>query len=130
MYSRKVIGWSLGNRKTADLTLRALRHALRVRAPRPGLILHTDRGVEYEAYLSQNELGRRGIQPSMNRARQCTDKAHMESFFHRLKAEVIHGVSFKSEHKLRVVLSGYINQFYNQKRIGYRAPAEYERMVA
>tara|TARA_R110000851_G_scaffold285053_1_gene438686 strand:+ start:86 stop:241 length:156 start_codon:yes stop_codon:yes gene_type:complete len=51
-----------------------------------------------------------------------------------MKAEVIHGVSFKSEKELRVVLSGYINQFYNQKRlhsgIGYRAPAEYERMVA
>tara|TARA_R110001606_G_scaffold399306_1_gene584308 strand:- start:31671 stop:31847 length:177 start_codon:yes stop_codon:yes gene_type:complete len=58
----------------------------------------------------------------------------MESFFHSLKAEVIHGVSFKSEQELRVVLSGYINQLYNQKRlysgIGYRAPAEYERMVA
>ena len=134
VYSRKVIGWSLGSRKTADLTLRALRHALRVRTPRPGLIFHTDRGVEYGAYLIQNELGRHGIQPSMNRPNQCTDNAHMESFFHSLKAEAIHGVSFKSEQELRVVLSSYINQFYNQKRlhsgIGYRAPAEYERMVA
>ena len=133
-YSRKVIGWSLGSRKTADLTLRALRHALRVRKPKPGLIFHTDRGVEYGAYLIQNELGRHGIRPSMNRPNHCTDNAHMESFFHSLKAEVIHGVSFKSEQELRVVLSGYINQFYNQKRlhssIGYMAPAEYERMAA
>jgi transposase InsO family protein len=65
VYSRKVIRWSLGSRKTADLTLRALRHALRVRVPRPGLILHTDRGVEYEAYLSQNELGRHGFSPAL-----------------------------------------------------------------
>ncbi len=134
VYSRKVIGWSLGDRKTADLTLRALRHALRVRMPSSGLIFHTDRGVEYGAYLIQNELGRHGIRPSMNRPKQCTDNAHMESFFHSMKAEVIHGVSFKDEQELRAVLRGYINQFYNQKRlhsgIGYVAPAEYERMAA
>ena len=105
-----------------------------MRTPKPGLIFHTDRGVEYGAYLIQNELGRHGIRPSMNRPNQCTDNAHMESFFHSLKAEAIHGVSFKSEQELRVVLGGYINQFYNQKRlhsgIGYVAPAEYEKMVA
>ena len=88
VYSRKVIGWSLlGSRKTSDLTLIALRHALRVRMPRPGLIFHTDRGVEYGVYLVQNELGRHGIRPSMNRPSHCTDNAHMESFFHSLKAE-------------------------------------------
>lgn len=134
VYSRKVIGWSLGSRKTAELTLQALRHALRVRKPAPGLIFHTDRGVEYGAYLIQNELGRHGIRPSMNRPKQCTDNAHMESFFHSMKAEVIHGVSFKDEQELRAVLRGYINHFYNQKRlhsgIGYVAPAEYERLAA
>ena len=75
VYSRKVIGWSLGDRKTANLTLRALRHALRVRMPCSGLIFHTDRGVEYGAYLIQNELGRHGIRPSMNRPKHCTDNA-------------------------------------------------------
>lgn len=65
VYSRKVIGWSLGDRKTADLTLRALRHALRVRIPSSDLIFHTDRGVEYGAHLIQNELGRHGIRPSI-----------------------------------------------------------------
>jgi len=134
VYSRKVVGWSLGSRKTAELTLQALRHAIRVRKPAPGLIFHTDRGVEYGAYLIQNELGRHGIRASMNRPKQCTDNAHMESFFHSMKAEVIHGVAFKDEKELRAVLRGYINQFYNQKRlhsgIGYMAPTEYERMAA
>mgnify|MGYP003700881263 CR=1 len=96
VYSRKVIGWSLGGRKTADLTLRALCHALRVSTAKPGLIFHTDRGVEYEPYLIQNELGRHGIQVSMNRPNQCTDNTHMESFFYSLKAELIHSVHFKT----------------------------------
>lgn len=63
VYSRKVIGWSLGDRKTANLTLRVLRHALRVRMRCSVLIFHTDRGVEYVAYLTQSELGRHGIRP-------------------------------------------------------------------
>jgi transposase InsO family protein len=133
VFSRRIIGWSLGSRKTAELTLRALRHALRVRQPHPGLIFHTDRGVEYGAYVIQNELERRGIRPSMNRPGQCTDNAHVESFFHTLKCEQLHGQSFRSERELRLTLAGYINQFYNQTRlhsgIGYRSPAEYEQMA-
>jgi len=69
-----------------------------------------------------------------SRPKHCTDNAHMESFLHSMKAEVIHGVSFKDEQELRAVLRGYTNQFYNQKRlhsgISYVAPAEYERMAA
>lgn len=134
VFSRRIIGWSLGKRKTAELTLRALKQALKVRKPRPGLIFHTDRGVEYGAHLIQNELQRRGIRPSMNRPGQCTDNAHMESFFHSLKTESIYGQRFGSERELRLVLAGYITQFYNQVRlhssIGYRSPAEYEQMVA
>ena len=134
LFSRRIIGWSLGARKTAELTLRALRHALRVRSPEPGLIFHTDRGVEYGAYAIQHELERRGMRPSMNRPGQCTDNAHVESFFHTLKCESLHGRVFRSEQELRLVLAGYINQFYNQTRlhsgIGYASPVEYEQMAA
>lgn len=134
VYSRRVIGWSLGTYKTAELTLKALKQALRVRSPRPGLLFHTDRGVEYGAYLIQNELKRYGIRPSMNRPGTCTDNAHMESFFHSLKAERIHGEQFKSERELRMALNGYINHFYNRSRlhsgIGYVSPAKYEQMAA
>lgn len=134
VYSRRIIGWSLGAYKTAELTLRALKQALRGRSPKPGLLFHTDRGVEYGAYLIQNELQRHGIRPSMNRPGQCTDNAHMESFFHSLKAERLHGERFSSEHELRIALNGYINQFYNQARlhsgIGYRSPVDYEQMAA
>ena len=89
VYSRKVIGWSLGSRKTADLTLQALRYALRVRTLNPRLIFYTDRGVEYGAHMIQSELDRHGIRPNMNRPNQCTDNAHMQSFFHSLKAKFI-----------------------------------------
>jgi len=134
LYSRKIIGWSLGEHKTAELTLRALKQALRHRLPKDGLIFHTDRGVEYGAYLIQNELQRHGIRSSMNRPGACTDNAHMESFFHSLKAERIHGETFKNEHELRMAIAGYIDQFYNSKRlhsgIGYLAPMEFERMAA
>lgn len=80
LYSRRVIGWSLGENKSADLTRSAIRKALRHRAVKPGLIFHTDRGSEYGAYLIQDELKRVGIKSSMNRPRYVTDNAHMESF--------------------------------------------------
>lgn len=134
VFSRRVIGWSLGPNKGAELTLRALKNALKVRQPKKGLIFHTDRGVEYGAHLIQNQLKRHGIKPSMNRPGKCTDNAHMESFFHSLKAERIHGERFRSGSELRMALNGYINQFYNQKRlhsgVGYNSPAEYEEIAA
>jgi transposase InsO family protein len=134
VYSRKIIGWSLGEQKTAELTLRALKQALRHRHPKSGLIFHTDRGVEYGADLIQNELQRHGIEPSMNRPGSCTDNAHMESFFHSLKAERIHGETFGSERELRMAIAGYIDQFYNPIRlhsgIGYVSPSRFEQMAA
>lgn len=134
LYSRRVIGWSLGERKTADLTLRALRQALRRREPKPGLLFHTDRGAEYGASVIQQELARYGIRASMNRPGCCTDNGHMESFFHSLKAEAIHGLHFKTEAGLRQELNHYIGQFYNHRRlhsgIGYKTPVEYEEMAA
>lgn len=134
VYSRKVVGWSLGENKTAELTLRALKQALKARQPKPGLIFHSDRGSEYCAHLLQNELERQGIRCSMNRPGRCTDNGHMESFFHSLKAELIHGEEFRNERELRLALSGYINQFYNRSRLhsalGYLSPVEYERMAA
>lgn len=134
LYSRRVIGWSLSEYKNAELTVKALRHALRHRLPKEGLIMHTDRGVEYGADLMQIELERYGIKASMNRPGVCTDNAHMESFFHSLKSEKLKGSSFKNEQELRMVLNHYINHFYNTKRlhsgIGYKTPVEYETMAA
>jgi len=70
----------------------------------------------------------------MNRPGQCTGNAEMESFFHTLKADLIHDKSFDTEEKLRYLIAGYLNHFYNRKRlhssIKYLSPVEYERIAA
>lgn len=103
---------------------------MRRRRPQPGLIFHTDRGIEYRGFDLRALLARYAVIPSMNRPGQCTDNATMESFFHTLKAELIWRGRFESVAILRRKLAGYIHHFYNQKRLhsalGYRSPLEYE----
>lgn len=134
LYSRRIIGWRLDTKRTTDITRRTLSNAVRKRAPEAGLILHTDRGVEYRGAEYQKELKRHGIEHSLSRPGKCTDNAHMESFFHSLKAELIRNTTFQSTDDLKYALARYINHFYNRKRlhsgIGYSSPVEYERMTA
>ena len=133
LYSRRIVGWSLGQNKTAELTRSAIRKALKHRTVKPGLIFHTDRGSEYGAYLIQDELKLAGIKSSMNRPKPVTDNAHMESFFQSMKTECIHEVSFNTESELRMTLCWYLDNYYNSKRvhssIGYTSPINYERMA-
>lgn len=133
LYSRKVVGWALSDRRTVTLTWRALGAALRRRCPQPGLVFHTDRGIEYRGLEFRALLNRYWVIPSMNRPGQCTDNATMESFFHTLKAELIRKNRFDSVAELRRKLAGYINHFYNPMRLhsalGYRSPVEYEHQA-
>lgn len=134
LYSRRVVGWSMSKKKNVKLTGSALMMAIRKRNPSPGLIFHTDRGSEYRSYDIQSILERYGILPSMNRPGHCTDNAEMESFFHSLKADIIHGRNFYTEEELRYSIAGYLNHFYNRKRlhssINYLSPVDYERRAA
>jgi len=134
LYSRRVIAWTLDERRTTDVTKCTLNYALKRRRPPPGLIFHSDRGVEYRGEVFQKILKLRGISHSLNRSGHCTDNAHMESFFHSLKAELIRGRRYVSEGQLRYDLVKYLNQFYNKKRlhsgIGYHSPMEYEQLAA
>ena len=133
VYSRKVVGWALGRDRTVNLTERALKRAVRHRQPDPGLLFHSDRGIEYGAYRYRDALTRRGIRPSMNRPGHCQDNAHMESFFHSMKAEWIRGREFNSYEALESALKSYI-RFYNRFRlhsgIDYHSPEEYEKLAA
>ncbi len=132
-YSRRILGWSLGPKKDARLTLRALHHAVAHRRPPPGLIFHSDRGVEYAAYVFRNRLAALGFVQSMNRPREVTDNAHMESFFHSMKSDVVHGVRFVAPDDVRGLLRRYL-PYYNRVRLhsglGYRSPVDYETQRA
>lgn len=86
--SRRIVGWAFGRQKNVVLTLRALNHEVGRRRPPPGLVFHTDRGIEYAANALRERLAELGIIQSMNRPGQVTDNAYMESFFHSMKAEV------------------------------------------
>lgn len=130
MFSRRIIGWALANHRKASLTCEALQMAIHQRKPKTGLWFHSDRGIEYAALEYQALLRQYGIQPSMNRPRQCTDNAHMESFFHSFKSEWIHGNKFKGGEDLKVAVKHYIEDFYNPVRlhsgIGYQSPVAME----
>lgn len=132
-YSRRIIGWSLGRNKDAQLTVCAFNHALHNRAPEPGLIFHSDRGIEYAAYAFKTRLAAYGVRQSMNRRGRPTDNAHMESFFHSMKSDVMHGQQFSSDQELYRTIRSYI-AYYNGSRLhsslDYQSPVDYERAAA
>lgn len=128
-YSRRIIGWSLSRRRDVALTLRALRRAVFNRRPGPGVVFHTDRGIEYAGYAFREQLAKLGFVQSMNPPGNLADNAHMESFFHSMKADVIHGQTIDGEAQAAKVIRGYI-PFYNHQHLhsslGYIPPAIYE----
>ena len=131
--SRRIVGWAFGRQKNVVLTLRALNHAVGHRRPAPGLIFHTDRGIEYAANAFRARLTQLNITQSMNRPGKVTDNAFMESFFHSMKSETIHGCTFTEDSQLLSVLRSYI-PFYNRSRIhsslSYVSPITYEQQLA
>lgn len=134
LYSRRIVSWALSDRRTIDLTYKAMQAAIKRRQPKPGLIFHSDRGIEYRSLLLRDLLTTHHIVASMNRPGQTTDNAYAESFFHTLKAEFFRGRCFNTTQELRQGLAGYINHFYNRRRmhsgLGYCSPEEYERIAA
>jgi len=131
VYSRRIVGHALGNDRSVNLTARAVQHAIRSRSGHQELLFHSDRGIEYSAYRYKALLGEHGIRSSMSRPGHPGDNAHMESFFHSMKAEWIRGKVFNTFTELEVAVRNYI-RFYNHHRlhsgIDYRTPAEYERL--
>lgn len=129
-HSRKIVGWSLGARRDAALTKEALRRSATSRGVGPGVVFHSDRGIEFANYEFRDQLRQFGMVQSMNRPGRMNDNAHMESFFHSMKGEELYGRKFQTEQQLRGVLSSYI-RFYNDRRLHsslqYLPPAAYER---
>lgn len=132
LYSRKIVGWAMGNRLTKDLVIKALKMAIENRRPGPGLLMHSDRGIQYASYDYQKLLKKYGMICSMSRKGNCYDNAAMESFFHTLKVELIYGNVYEARMQARRCIFEYIEVFYNRIRthsaIGYNSPEDYEKL--
>ena len=132
LYSRAVIGWAMSSRLTAALAREALTMALWRRKPEPGLLHHSDRGVQYASGDYQQALNDAGIHCSMSRKGNCWDNAVVESFFGTLKKELIHDQRYATREAATQDVFEWIEVFYNRQRrhttLGYRSPAEFEAM--
>ncbi len=127
--SRSIVGWSMSETMdTAATTIPALQMALGQRSISPGLVFHSDRGVQYADRDFRKLLATTGITQSMSRKGNCWDNAPAESFFHTLKLEL--DEEFATRDAARAALFEFIEQIYNRKRlhssIGYVSPATFE----
>ena len=116
LYSRRIVGWHLGDDMTVDLITKAMKMALDNREVGPGLIVHSDRGTQYRSNEYVGFLESEGITRSMSRKGNCWDNAPMESFYSRLKVELIYAKNYQSIEAARSGIFAYIEIFYNRKR--------------
>lgn len=134
LHTRKIVGWSMRDRLYTEIALEALGMAVARQRPAPGLIHHSDRGIQYAAEAYRLALARARITPSMSRKGDCLDNAPMESFFHTLKTERVHHRVYATRAEARRDLFHYIEGFYNSHRLhsalGYRSPAIAEKIAA
>lgn len=130
LFSRQVVGWAVDETMTTELILEAFNMAVARRQVTPGLILHSDRGVQYRSGEYRQALLDEKITPSMSRKGNCWDNAVMESFFSRLKVELIYAENYQSRPAVYSGLFEYIEVFYNRIRrhssLGYKSPAQFE----
>ena len=130
VYSRRVVGWAMRPYLSRELAIEALRRALELRQPPPGLIQHTDRGSQYAISRLPSHCSTRGIRPSMSRRGNCLDNAMAESFFATLEFELLRHNLFATRSEALNAVSDFIENFYNAERmhsaLDYLSPIEYE----
>lgn len=131
LFSRGVVGWSMDKRITARIVIDSLKMAIKTRKPRPGLIIHSDRGSQYVADSYLKLVNKNNFTSSMSRKGNCWDNAVAESFFKSLKSELVYRTTFETRDEAKAAIFDYIETFYNRKRmhssIGYSAPFKYEQ---
>jgi putative transposase len=129
-YSRRVVGWELGEDLRAELALNALNRALADRQLKPGIVHHSDRGVQYCSQTYVNRLQAYGFAISMSRAGNPYDNAKAESFMKTLKSEEVYLHQYRDQEEARASMQRFIEEVYNGKRLhsslGYLSPANFE----
>jgi transposase InsO family protein len=130
-FSRRVIGWALGRTLEAELAVSALRMALRERRPQPGLVHHSDRGVQYASQGYTEMLQQHQAQISMSRKGNPYDNAACESFMKTLKYEEVYRNQYRDFQEARASIGEFLGRVYNETRLhsalGYVPPAEFEQ---
>jgi transposase InsO family protein len=133
VFSRKVVGWALGRSLKAELAVEALKQAIQQRQPQPGMVHHSDRGVQYACTDYVALLQQHGIIPSMSRPGNPYDNAFCESFMKTLKREEIYANSYRDLEDLRANLEVFIEQYYNRLRLHsalqYCSPERFEQQL-
>ena len=133
LFTRKVVGHALSDSLEVELCLVALKNAIAMEKPPPGLIHHSDRGVQYACEEYRLELEKHGMTPSMSAKGYCYDNAFMESFFKTLKAEEVYLTEYETMDDVMKSIPTFIEEMYNKKRrhssLGYYSPEEYERLA-
>jgi putative transposase len=130
-FSRRCLGWALQRSLETVLALEALRMALRHRRPKPGLVHHSDRGVQYASRDYTAELQQHGIRISMSRTASPYDNAQAESFMKTLKYEEVYRTEYRNLEDARASIGEFLDKIYNRERLhsalGYCPPLEFER---
>lgn len=129
-YSRRVVGWALGESLETSLVVAALAKAIAERQPAPGLVHHSDRGTQYASRHYITLLEEHGIEPSMSRAGRPYDNAMCESFIKTLKQEEIYTRQYRDRAELEWSMVEFLEHYYNRRRLhsalGYRSPLHFE----
>ena len=132
LYSRKIVGWALARKMAVEMVKSALIMAMGRRAPGPGLIHHSDRGIQYACDEYRRLLQGYGIASSMSRSGDCLDNAVAERFFHTLKSECLVNWRYMAPEEVKHDIVDYIEMFYNSERLhsftDYFSPNDYEKM--
>ncbi len=130
LFSRLVVGWDLSESLERHSAIRALNKAILKRRPSPGLMIHSDRGVQYASSDFRAVLKKQVFIQSMSRKGNCWDNAVAESFFHTIKTQMIHHCKFQNAAEAEQAIFNYIEVYYNRRRKhstnGYKSPAQYE----
>jgi putative transposase len=130
LFSRCIVGWATARTLETDVVLAALNRAIAWRRPAAGLVVHSDRGVQYASSVYRQLLAQHGLIASMSRKANCYDNAAMEAFWSTLKLERLYRRRFADHTEARSTLFQYIESFYNTRRrhssLGYHSPLDFE----